>query len=71
MKAFWKSKRFYGLVITVIGAFPTVSSPIWAMLGDAGLSDEWVARGQLVSMVAGLVLTAYGSAVADKRWALK
>lgn len=75
--AFWKSKRFWGLVAMVAPVLLTVTtalgwaSPVWNTLLDAGASPEWVARGQLGVFVLGGILNLYGSAVARGKWSLK
>jgi len=58
-KPFWKSKRFYGLLIALLG-FIIMLLPC----GKCFTIGKYI-----VSL--GLSLGFYGSAVADKKWSLK
>ncbi len=76
-KAFWKSKRFWGwmgMITPVLLSATTalgIGSPVWGLLLDAGVSVEWVARGQIILFVLGAILNLWGGAVANQKWALK
>lgn len=51
-------------MLMLFASAPELSDPIWAVMLDAGLAAEWVARLKVAAYGAGAIAVAYGRAVA-------
>jgi len=58
------SKTNWGIILTTVQSFPTLTAPIWERIEAAGLDDPWLARAQVAAVLTTALFALYGRFVA-------